>query len=371
MDTHIHASAKFQAFLRVSGLSYDQAWTLLARWYNYAAIHHRRDHSINPKEASKMAEFCFWENDPKQLWSILVAGQYITNSGQITHTIIKNMKWFKHDTDAQDSEGLSWLVDKYGFEGYGRWFRILEIVASRMDETNNCEATYSASAWAKRLLMTPPSFRRWVVAVSPPLRGEVTETEKEGVVYVTVRIPNLLKKRDNYTTNLQVANKEQTTSLLDQDKEKEQEKEEEKSTSPNGEVSQSEPKTAPTDPLGSACHQFAQEWNQRACKDSPALKPITLPISEKRKHHLRARLGHEPLLRAWQSGDLWNAIAEQKFLAGNNQRGWLLDFDKLIRRQDIFEGIIERKYSNGPPGKQSPDSDADKHQEAREQLGKW
>lgn len=138
--------------------------------------------------------------------------------------------------------------------------------------------------------------------------------------------------------------------------------------SPNGEIN-GHPQT--DDPVHAACHNLAREWNEVACKQTPAIKPITLPVSKRRYQHLRARLGQPALLAAWQSGDLWKAIAEQKFLHGQNQRGWILTFDKLVERQGIFEGVIERKYANGPPGKTAADSDADRHKEARNQLEKW
>ena len=139
-------------------------------------------------------------------------------------------------------------------------------------------------------------------------------------------------------------------------------------SSPNGELS-GHPQA--DDPVHSACHAFAKEWNERVCREVQSIKPITLPLSKRRYQHLRARLGQSALLTAWKSGDLWKAISDQRFLHGQNARGWILTFDKLIERQGIFEGVIERKYSNGPPGKLSPDSDADRHKEAREQLKAW
>ena len=57
------------------------------------------------------------------------------------------MKWFKHETDCDLSEGLNYLIDQEGFAGYGRWWRMIEIIASKMDETDRCSAEYSNKKW--------------------------------------------------------------------------------------------------------------------------------------------------------------------------------------------------------------------------------
>ena len=46
------------------------------------------------------------------------------------------MKWFKHETDVIHSEKMAKLIEEFGFEGYGRYWRIMEIIAERMDETD-------------------------------------------------------------------------------------------------------------------------------------------------------------------------------------------------------------------------------------------
>ena len=61
------------------------------------------------------------------------------------------MKWFKHDSDAFTSEGVEILIDEFGFAGYGRWNRLLEIVAFKMDETDRCWVEYPVSKWCSLL----------------------------------------------------------------------------------------------------------------------------------------------------------------------------------------------------------------------------
>lgn len=43
------------------------------------------------------------------------------------------MKWFKHHVDANLSESLSSLIEDLGFEGYGRYWRLLEFLANQFD----------------------------------------------------------------------------------------------------------------------------------------------------------------------------------------------------------------------------------------------
>lgn len=38
----------------------------------------------------------------------------------------KESYWFSHDSDAANNPSMVALIDKYGFEGYGRWWRLLE-----------------------------------------------------------------------------------------------------------------------------------------------------------------------------------------------------------------------------------------------------
>ena len=57
------------------------------------------------------------------------------------------MKWFKHMSDAHMDEKLDEIIDEFGFEGYGRWWQILEIIAKQMDSSNRCHVVYSWNKW--------------------------------------------------------------------------------------------------------------------------------------------------------------------------------------------------------------------------------
>lgn len=123
------------------------------------------------------------------------------------------MKWFKHLSTARDDERISRLEDMAGLEGYGFYFKLLEIVASSMDGTDRCEAEYSISRWGTLTNCHPIKARTLVGKVASCGLVEQRLSEDR----LLVRIPNLLKFRDNHTKHLEVASK--------QEKEKEKEKE--------------------------------------------------------------------------------------------------------------------------------------------------
>ncbi|MCK5606146.1 hypothetical protein KAR91_29880 [Candidatus Pacearchaeota archaeon] len=130
------------------------------------------------------------------------------------------MKWFKHDADAFLSEGVDALIDAEGFAGYGRWNRVLEIVAFKMDDTNRCHAEYSIQKWCRLLGLKQKKLISFLELTENQLKTKVVYSEN----IIRIEIPNLLKKRDNYTKHLQVPKKP----LVSIDKDKEVDREVEK-----------------------------------------------------------------------------------------------------------------------------------------------
>lgn len=135
------------------------------------------------------------------------------------------MKWFKHDTDAHMSEGIDALINKFGFEGYGRWNRLLEIVASKMDRTDRCHAEYSVQKWCSLLGLKQKKLSSFLELTENKLRTKVVRFDNK----IRIEIPNLLKKRDKYTSDLQVKDKLLTSKKKrEEERRKNKEKEEEK-----------------------------------------------------------------------------------------------------------------------------------------------
>lgn len=129
------------------------------------------------------------------------------------------MRWFKHYSSSRSDEKLSKLEDRAGLEAYGFYFKVLEVIAEVMDETDTCEVTYSLSRWGRQLNITSKKCLYLFQCCSDVGLMMVCRASDD----ITVKTPNLLKYRDNHTRNLQAPNK--------QEKEKEKEKEVDKTIS--------------------------------------------------------------------------------------------------------------------------------------------
>jgi hypothetical protein len=119
------------------------------------------------------------------------------------------MKWLKHETDAMDSEKMKMIIHEFGFEGYGWFWRVMEIIAKQMDETGRCHYDQPVSEWCGNLKVKQRKLRKFL---------ELTTLQSiTKVVYsgdkLRIEIPNLLKKRDNYSKNLQVTNNKKAISI--------------------------------------------------------------------------------------------------------------------------------------------------------------
>lgn len=112
------------------------------------------------------------------------------------------MKWFKHYTDARRSEGLSVIRARFGFEGIGWWFTILEMIAEKMDESDRCYIELPVREWCLILQTKPQKLRTYLDVLVQKCRTSVSEFENMGVCYISVEVHNLLKNRDEHTRKL-------------------------------------------------------------------------------------------------------------------------------------------------------------------------
>jgi DNA-binding Lrp family transcriptional regulator len=83
---------------------------------------------------------------------------------------------------------------------------------------------------------------------------------------------------------------------------------------------------------------FVDLWNSKG--NLPQIKSFT----PQRKRHLQARMG-EPLF-----SDNWQAIIERlsksSFCTGNNNRGWKVDIDWILKDSTNYTKVLEGKYDN-------------------------
>jgi hypothetical protein len=134
------------------------------------------------------------------------------------------MKWFKHHSDASSDEFISDLEDRFGLLGYARWWKLLEVIAAQMDETDKCSLEYSWKKWGKFLKTNQNILKTFLKHCEN--NSKIILTEVEGKV--KIEIPKLLEIRDNHTKNKQATNKPLASDLaleVEVDKDKEVDKE--------------------------------------------------------------------------------------------------------------------------------------------------
>lgn len=105
------------------------------------------------------------------------------------------MRWFKHMTASVDDEKLSALMDEYGLEGYGFWWRIVEIVGALIDESSQTSAQYSPKKWGSLLRLSPRKFQNMAEFCANLGLFSLEISEK----YICINMPNILKFRDEWT----------------------------------------------------------------------------------------------------------------------------------------------------------------------------
>lgn len=70
----------------------------------------------------------------------------------------EDLPWFKHKKDARHASGAKALIAEYGFEGYGRFSALLEIISSQPGACLDLSLKKNRSGYAGELRMTPADF---------------------------------------------------------------------------------------------------------------------------------------------------------------------------------------------------------------------
>ncbi len=105
------------------------------------------------------------------------------------------MRWLKHMTSTWDDEKIAAVVDELGLEGYGFWWRILEIIATQLDENSITSCEYSSKKWGSFFNFSAKKFEKFVKVFqnSGILQAEFFKNS------IRISMPNLLKYRDEWT----------------------------------------------------------------------------------------------------------------------------------------------------------------------------
>lgn len=105
------------------------------------------------------------------------------------------MRWFKHMTASGNDEKLSRLKDRYGLEGYGFWWTIVEIIAGFVDENGKTSVTFSAKKWGNLAGISAKKFQTLAEFCANLGCFSIKNDENS----ITIDMPNILKYRDEWS----------------------------------------------------------------------------------------------------------------------------------------------------------------------------
>lgn len=74
----------------------------------------------------------------------------------------KESYWFSHDSNAANNPKLLALIRKYGFEGYGRWWRLLERLRDCEDYKYNIDTPFAYEVIGQDLQMTADEAQSFI-----------------------------------------------------------------------------------------------------------------------------------------------------------------------------------------------------------------
>ena len=98
------------------------------------------------------------------------------------------MIWFKHLCSASNGETLSQIEEEFGLEGYARFFKLMEVVASKSDN-DNYFAEYSEKKWSTFLRAKPKKLRTFLKCLENLQVILVEHSEN----IIRIEMPNLCK----------------------------------------------------------------------------------------------------------------------------------------------------------------------------------
>lgn len=115
------------------------------------------------------------------------------------------MRWLKHMTRTRSDEKIALLLSEFGPWGYGIFWMILEIIAEQVDESGRDYATFPEKTWRQNLGISASKFQNFLASCQ---KSGVfcaffdDDCEKKSPKLITIKAPNILKYRDEYTNRL-------------------------------------------------------------------------------------------------------------------------------------------------------------------------
>lgn len=113
------------------------------------------------------------------------------------------MKWFKHMTGSADDEKMARLLDIAGLEGYGFYWRIIEIIAAQIEkDTDKFQVKYSQNRLGILTLSHGNKVRKLLGNLQETGLITVEKTEENNQIFYSLGCRNILKYRDEWTSRI-------------------------------------------------------------------------------------------------------------------------------------------------------------------------
>lgn len=116
------------------------------------------------------------------------------------------MKWFKHDTDARNDVRLKLLKKRFGAEGYGVYFQLLEVIGEFVEQNNieewgMVDKFHSVETLSEECSVTPAKLRE-ILKYCNELGLFEKKNERLYCEKITKRLDNFFDRvrRDNKST---------------------------------------------------------------------------------------------------------------------------------------------------------------------------
>lgn len=109
------------------------------------------------------------------------------------------MQWFKHYVETTNDIAIQKIISKFGFEGYGRFWRLLELIAIQMKKDKNYkpELEITKKELCTYLKQKPNKLDTYLEHIGNVLGMNLEATESDPIV-LRITYPNLLKYKDNH-----------------------------------------------------------------------------------------------------------------------------------------------------------------------------
>lgn len=235
--------------------------------------------------------------------------------------------WFKHYNNASSGASLRSLWDNGDYEAYGLFWRLLELLCQFEDKDRPGSMTISWALLARETGWKPTKCRRVLSRICLISKIDMEEI-REG--YVTFLLPKWLELQSSWGGKRE-ARFEQDAGRLKKLDLRLKNKREDKAS---GDLS------APADPPIKS--KLVDLWN-RERGPLPGVKIL----STQRERKAKLAWGRHPSEEFWVQ--VIARIRESAFCTGTNDRGWVADFDFLLR-PDTPARVLEGKYDNRGAG---------------------